>query len=94
MRAAPQAAVAAAPVPELRFAIRDARALEHAVAPTIRFALGVESLAGHDVRSVMLHVQVQIAVRRRGYERGEQERLVDLFGTPERWGSTLSMNPT
>lgn len=93
MKAAPQAAVIGGRVPELGFAIRDARALEQSATPTIRFDLGVESLAGHDVRSVMLHVQIQIAARRRGYEPEAQERLVDLFGTPDRWGSTLSTLP-
>jgi hypothetical protein len=93
MSAAPQPAVVGGGVPELGFAIQGARALEHAAAPTIRFDLDVESRAGHDIRSVMLHVQIQIAARRRRYEPPAQERLVDLFGTPDRWGSTLSTLP-
>jgi hypothetical protein len=93
MKAAPQAAVIGGRVPELGFAISGARALEHSATPTIRFDLGIESLTGHDVRSVLLHVQIQIAARRRGYEPEAQERLVDLFGTPARWGSTLSTLP-
>jgi hypothetical protein len=93
MKAVSQPAASGARVPELGFAVHGARALEHSAAPTIRFELGVESLAGHDVRSVMLQVQIQIAARRRGYEPRAQERLVDLFGTPDRWGSTLSTVP-
>jgi hypothetical protein len=95
MKAASQAAppALAGRVPELGFRVSDARALEHSAVPTIRFDLDVESLAGHDVRSVLLHVQVQIAARRRGYEPRAQELLVDLFGTPERWGSTLTTLP-
>ena len=93
MKTAPQAAVIAGRVPELGFGVRDARALEHSATPTIRFDVGIESLAGHEVRSVMLHVQIQIAARRRRYEPVAQEQLVDLFGTPERWGSTLSTLP-
>jgi Family of unknown function (DUF6084) len=93
MEAARQAALNGVRIPELGFGIRDARALEHSAAPTIRFDLDIESLAGHDVRSVMLHVQIQIAARRRGYEPQAQERLVELFGTPDRWGSTLSTLP-
>jgi Family of unknown function (DUF6084) len=80
-------------VPELGFAVQGARALEHAAAPTIRFELAIDSLSGHQVRSVLLHVQIQIAARRRSYELGAQERLLELFGTPERWGSTLSTLP-
>ena len=93
MEAASQAVVNGERVPELGFAVRAARALEHSAGPTIRFELEVESLSGHDVRSVMLHVQIQIAARRRGYEAEAQERLVELFGTPDRWGSTLSTLP-
>jgi Family of unknown function (DUF6084) len=93
MKAAPEAAVMPDRVPELGFGVRDARALEHSATPTIRFDVGIESLAGHEVRSVMLHVQIQIAARRRRYEPEAQEQLVDLFGTPERWGSTLSTLP-
>ena len=93
MKAVPQPAVNGGRVPELGFAIHHARALEHSAVPTIRFELGIESLAGHHVRSVMLHVQIQIAARRRRYEPDAQEQLVDLFGTPDRWGSTLSTLP-
>jgi hypothetical protein len=91
--AAARPALIAGRVPELGFAIHDARALEHSATPTIRFDLGIESLAGHEVRSVLLHVQIQIAARRRRYEPEAQEQLVDLFGTPDRWGSTLSTLP-
>jgi hypothetical protein len=90
VKAEPQPAVVDGRVPELGFAVESARALEHSAAPTIRFELGIESLAGHEIRSVMLHVQIQIAARRRRYDAQAQERLVDLFGTPDRWGSTLS----
>jgi Family of unknown function (DUF6084) len=92
MTAVPQTAVGSR-VPELGFAVREARALEHSAAPTIRFELEVDSLAGHDVRSVLLNVQIQIAARRRPYDPQAQERLIALFGTPERWGSTLSTLP-
>jgi hypothetical protein len=93
VKAVSQAAPVSERVPELGFAVRDARALEHCAVPTIRLTLGIDSLTGHDVRSVMLNVQIQIAARRRPYEPQVQERLVDLFGTPERWGSTLSTLP-
>lgn len=92
MRAAPQAAIGGR-VPELGFAVREARALEYSAAPTIRFELEIESLTGHDVRSVLLNVQIQIAARRRPYDRRAQERLMTLFGAPEQWGSTLSTLP-
>jgi hypothetical protein len=80
-------------VPELGFGVRQGYALPHSAAPTIRFDLEVESLSGHEVRSVLLNVQIQIAARRRSYDSRAQERLIELFGTPERWGSTLSTLP-
>ncbi|MDX6697185.1 MAG: hypothetical protein QOE65_582 [Solirubrobacteraceae bacterium] len=93
MEAASHTAVGPGPVPELGFAVLGASALEHSAVPTIRFDLGLESLAGQEIRSVMLNVQLQIAARRRPYEPAAQRRLVELFGTPERWGSTLSTLP-
>jgi Family of unknown function (DUF6084) len=80
-------------VPELGFCVRQAHPLAHAAAPTIRFDLEVESLSGHAVRSVLLNVQIQIAARRRPYDPRAQARLIELFGTAERWGSTLSTLP-
>jgi hypothetical protein len=80
-------------IPELGFAVESARALEHVAVPTVAFSLTVESLTGHAVRCVVLDVQLQLAARRRAYADAEQERLVDLFGTPDRWGSTLATLP-
>jgi len=36
-----------------------------------------------------LRCQIQIEVTRRSYTPQEQARMLDLFGTPERWGQTL-----
>jgi len=36
-----------------------------------------------------LRCQIQIEVARRSYNADEQERLLDLFGAPERWNQTL-----
>src|SRR3954454_22626352 len=76
-------------IPQLDFAVRDAAPLEHAAAPTLRFALGIESARGQPIRSVLLDVQIQIAARRRAYDAGEQERLFELFGASADWGSAL-----
>jgi hypothetical protein len=74
-------------LPRLQFAIESAEAVRFAAAPTISFALSVQS--DRPVRSLSLSAQVRIVPARRGYGGGEQERLVELFGTPERWGETL-----
>lgn len=76
-------------VPELAFAVTSSAPAEHAAAPTLRLGLRVGTLGGEPVRSVLLDVQVQIAARRRGYGDAERERLFELFGPKEAWGTTL-----
>ena len=80
-------------VPRLHFEVRGAAGLDPAAVPTLRVALGIETDAGVDVRSILLAIQVQIAARRRAYGPDEQGRLLELFGTPERWGTTLRTLP-
>jgi hypothetical protein len=74
-------------LPQLSFAVESAAAVRYAAAPTLTIALAVES--DLPVRSLSLNVQVRIAPTRRGYDEGEQARLVELFGTPDRWSETL-----
>lgn len=76
-------------VPQLSFVVLGAAAERHAAAPTLNFALGIERDGGGPVRSILLDTQIQIAARRRPYGESEQSTLVELFGTPERWGTTL-----
>ena len=80
-------------VPVLRFAVRGAQGVHPAAVPILRVALAVQ--AGDDVavRSVLLNVQVQIAARKRRYSAREQARLGELFGTPDRWSTTLRTLP-
>jgi hypothetical protein len=85
----PGAAIHAGSIPELAFAVRDAAPLEHAAAPTLRFALRIESMDGQAIRSILLDTQVQIAARRRGYDAAAHDRLFELFGPAESWGTTL-----
>jgi hypothetical protein len=80
-------------IPELAFTVEDAAGLEHAAVPTVRLRLGVGARGDEAIRSILLDVQVQIAARRRSYGDLAQERLSDLFGTPERWGETLRTLP-
>jgi Family of unknown function (DUF6084) len=80
-------------VPQLRFAVEGASSLEYAAVPTLKFALRVEVITGHPIRSILLEAQIQIAARQRSYEPESQERLLELFGTPERWSTTLRTLP-
>jgi Family of unknown function (DUF6084) len=78
--------------PELSFSVTGAEPLERAAVPTLRFGLRIDA-GGAQVRSILLHVQLQIAARRRRYDEATTERMFDLFGQPERWGSTLRTLP-
>jgi uncharacterized protein DUF6084 len=80
--------VHAGTIPQLGFAVLGAAPVEHAAAPTLGFALAIDS-GGVTVRSVLLDVQVRIAARRRAYDAAEQERLFELFGAPADWGTAL-----
>jgi uncharacterized protein DUF6084 len=77
-------------VPELAFTVRDAAPLEHAAVPTLRFAVGID---GPAVQSIVLDVQLQIAARRRPYGESVHERLFELFGPPDAWGTSLRTLP-
>jgi len=79
--------VPAEPLPRLGFAVESAEAVRYAAAPTIAFRLAVD--ADRPVRSLSLNAQIRIAPTRRDYDDGDRRRLVELFGTPERWGDTL-----
>ena len=77
--------------PSLAFAIDNAHALDYAAVPTITFDLRVSTT--RPVRAVQLDVQLQIAARRRSYDEPEEERLWELFGTPDAWSDTLRTLP-
>jgi hypothetical protein len=72
---------------QLSFAIESAAALKFAAAPTIAFGLRLDCDA--PVRSLALNAQVRIVPAQRFYDAADEERLVELFGTPDRWGETL-----
>ena len=74
-------------LPSLGFEIESAEAVRFAAAPTVAFAVRVTS--DKPVRSLALNAQIRIAPARRRYSDRDRERLVELFGPPERWGETL-----
>lgn len=76
-------------MPELDFSVDSAEALAFAAQPMIVLKLRVTAPGGEAVRSVSLAVQVRIAATQRAYAAVEQERLLDVFGEPSRWGQTL-----
>ena len=76
-------------MPDLDFRIEGAEVLEYAAVPSLSFKLRIENLDEEPIRSVSLNTQVRISATQRHYEVAEQDRLLELFGTPDRWGTTL-----
>lgn len=81
-------AAAAVEAPELDFRVENVEALEHAVVPTLAFALRIDA-GEREIRSLALNVQLRIDAARRRYDDGERDRLFDLFGAPAGWGRSL-----
>ena len=76
-------------MPDLDFGIEGAEVLEFAAVPSLLFKLRIENLGEEPIRSVALSTQVRIAATQRHYDAAEQEGLLEVFGEPHRWGSTL-----
>jgi Family of unknown function (DUF6084) len=74
--------------PEPEFAVLAASGRRHAAAPALDFDVHVAEPGGRSVYMIALSAQIMIEPARRTYEDAERERLVDLFGPPERWATT------
>ena len=82
---------AAAPgpvIPAPEFTILGVEAIKYAAAPMLEFTGHVSEPEGREVYTIALTAQVMIDPARRNYDNETRERLVDLFGAPERWGTT------
>ena len=78
-------------MPDLSFQVEKAEPEPFAVAPLLLFKLRVsQAPAGAvPIHAVALRCQIRIEPAKRRYGTGEGERLLDLFGKPERWNQTL-----
>lgn len=74
---------------DLNFHIESAEALEFAAAPSLLFKLRVENRGSEPIRSITLATQIRIAANRRPYTLEEKERLWEVFGQADQWGTTL-----
>ncbi|GAC1420974.1 MAG: DUF6084 family protein [Candidatus Velthaea sp.] len=74
---------------KLSFSITGANAEPFAVAPQLALCVRIEEATGVRVHAIALRAQVMLEPQRRGYSADETPRLIDLFGTPERYGDTL-----
>jgi hypothetical protein len=73
----------------LSFTVLGARAEPYAAVPTLIFRLGITESTGERIHALALRCQIQIEPRHRHYSGQEEERLLELFGEPRRWGETL-----
>src|SRR4051812_47218428 len=81
-------------MPDLNYQVEGVEPQRFAAEPLLHFKLRVREATGPGagptpVHAVALRCQIRIEPSRRHYEAAEKERLLDLFGTPERWGQTL-----
>jgi hypothetical protein len=78
-------------MPNLSFEVERAVPERSAAAPLLLFKVRIAEAGTppSPIHSVLLRCQVRIEPARRRYGAAEQDRLLDLFGTPERWGQTL-----
>ncbi|MBV9416167.1 MAG: hypothetical protein JO363_14390 [Solirubrobacterales bacterium] len=73
---------------DLEFTALGARPVKYAAAPMLAVDLQISETAGREVYMVALTIQLMIDPARRRYDEVTRERLVELFGAPERWAVT------
>jgi len=74
--------------PEPEFQVLGATGRRHAAVPALDFDVHVSEPGGRQVYAIVLTAQVMIEPARRSYDAETRERLVELFGSPERWATT------
>jgi hypothetical protein len=72
---------------DLGFSIEGAKPKLYAAQPAIAFRLRIET--SEPLEALVLRVQLRIEPQWREYNGAEQTLLSELFGTPERWNTTL-----
>jgi hypothetical protein len=76
-------------VTELGFEVLDVRPQEHAASPHLLFRLRISETSGEVVHALALRCQLRMEPQRRPYDAEEQAGLEDLFGSAERYPTTL-----
>ena len=75
-------------IPDPEFAVLGARTVRYAAAPMLSIDLQISEPTGRPVYMIALTIQLMIEPARRRYDDGTRERLLELFGPPERWSVT------
>lgn len=76
-------------MPDLDFTVTGVEPAFRGLTPLLHFKLKITSDPAAAIHSVILQAQIQIQSPRRSYSTKEKRDLVELFGSPDRWGETL-----
>ncbi len=75
---------------ELKVQITGVEPASRGLTPLLHFKLHISAEPATDpIQALLLNAQVQLECPQRSYTPQEKEKLVELFGEPERWGQTL-----
>lgn len=74
----------------LEFEVLDVVPEVHAAAPTMLFKLRVTESTGEQIHAMALRAQIRIEPGKRSYVEAEAQGVEDLFGTTDRWSTTLT----
>ena len=77
-------------MPDLNFQVTGIEPSARGLTPILHFNLEISNEPPSErIQTVMVQAQIQIQAAQRRYHDREKEGLIDLFGTPDRWGQTL-----
>jgi hypothetical protein len=76
-------------MPDLEFTVESVAVVDGTLTPLLMFDLRLAEMDGGSVDTVALSCQIMIDAVRRPYADREREALLDLYGPPDRWGTTL-----
>ena len=77
-------------MPDLSVRVEGSEPVPFAASPMLAFRMRVENTDSSEaIHTIALRAQIQIEATRRRYDDGEKEKLLDLFGEPDRWSRTL-----
>jgi hypothetical protein len=75
------------------FTVVGARTVAVSGLPAFELLVEVVEPSGADVYTINLHTQLHLEPSRRTYDAQTRERLIELFGPPERWAATTGSIP-
>jgi hypothetical protein len=77
-------------MPDLNFQIVEVKTVARGLTPLLHFKVRVSAAPPNEsIHALLLSAQIQLQPTQRTYAAAEKEKLIELFGTPERWGQTL-----